>query len=87
MKVMVERDGFLLRLNDCNVFQKILECQVSEHKVVLKVMTVSVRHLEKKSSSLDNEKRLLENTNKELMRRSAEDKNLVGKGARKRIRR
>lgn len=73
MNVTVDKDGRFVRCNDYRVFKESSERKLSGQEAILNAMTVSLKHLEK-MSWLENEKRLPETTNKELMRRYVEQR-------------
>lgn len=50
------RGDLLLRLNDCKVTKENVERELSEQNVIVKSITVSLKHQQKKLNSLDNAK-------------------------------
>lgn len=77
LAVTAERGDLLLRLNDYMVYVKSLVRILSKHDVILKEMTASLKPLERKVRSSENEKRLLEATNEVLMRKYDEETPVV----------
>lgn len=54
-----------------------LELKLSERDIIVKEMTMFVKHLEEKPNPFENDKRLLEKTNKEMMRSYGEQNMVV----------
>lgn len=67
LRTIVERDDPLLWLNDCNVSQKNLDLHLLKQHTIMKATDTAAVQQETKWSLLENEKRLLQKTNKELM--------------------
>lgn len=79
LEVKADRDGPLLRLNDYKVPKTNSEPKLLEQAVILKAITASVQQLEKKSGSLEYEKRLLVKTSEQQMIKYSEQKTVVGR--------
>lgn len=56
-------------MNDGKVYNENFDCRVSERDVILKVMTVTMKHMEEKLGAVNNEKRLLERAIEYLRRK------------------
>lgn len=69
----------MLGLNDYKVYTNNLEQKLSKQDAILKAITVSVKQLEKMLSSVESEKRLLVETNEELMRKYHAQSTVVSK--------
>lgn len=78
-ETVTETDGFLLQLYDYKMPKKDLERTRSEQDVILKVMKASLKHLDIKLSLAENERRLLEKTIVEVMRKYGKDEMVVGR--------
>lgn len=79
LEVTAERDDLLLRSNDYKVSKVNSKQKLSEQNDILKAMTASLKQLEKKLSSVMEEKRLLEKTNKRLMRMYGAQNTVMGR--------
>lgn len=83
LEIKAERHNLLLRLNTYRASSKKMERRLSEQDDILKTMTASMKHLEKKVTSLENKKRHLESTSEELVRRHGGEGKVVGRSVRK----
>lgn len=67
MKLTAERDELLLPLRNYKVSKENLERKLSEQEVIVEVMVASVKQPEKKVSSMENKKILLQKRKQLLM--------------------
>lgn len=77
MDVTAEKDDLLLRLSSYLVSLENLERRRSEQDISLKATTAKVKQLKKKLSLLKIQKRLLEKTDKEVMRKYGEQNTII----------
>lgn len=68
MEVKSGRDYVLQRLNDCKLSKEDLERSLPEYVIIFKAMMALVRQREKKLSSKEIAKRMLEKTNEDLLK-------------------
>lgn len=78
VQVTNENEDPLLRLNGYKVPEESLGRKLSKQGNILKAMTASENHLEKKLCSLENEKAPLEKSNDELMKKYGEQNTVLG---------
>lgn len=69
LKVTAEKDDLWVRFNNYKVFKEILKWKLLKQGGILNFITMSVKKPETKSISMENEKRMLERPNEELLRK------------------